>query len=100
MKQLIFMIVVTAIGVHGSLVTSPFYGVAVYYFYAVLRPQWIWEWSLPEGIAWSFYVAIAAMIGAFSQLRSKDTPPDPEGGWQLSDAHRAVLYFGAWVSIT
>ena len=100
MKQLIFMIVVTLIGVVGSLNVDPFYGVAVYYFYAVLRPQFIWAWSLPTGVAWSFYVAIAAMIGAALQLRSKTTPPDPEGGWRLSAAHTAVLLFGAWVSIT
>jgi probable O-glycosylation ligase (exosortase A-associated) len=100
MKHLIFMIVVTTVGVRGSLVVSPFYGVAVYYFFAVLRPQFLWEWSLPEGISWSFYVAVAAMIGASSQRRSAGTPPDPEGGWQLSAAHKAVLCFGAWVSMS
>ena len=63
MKQLIFMIVVALIGVGGSLTVSPFYGVAVYYLFAVLRPQFIWKWSLPTDIPWSFYVAVAAMIG-------------------------------------
>ena len=100
MKQLVFMIVVTLIGVGGSLTVSPFYGVAVYYFFAVLRPQFIWQWSLPAGVQWSLFVAVAAMIGAALQVRSKTTPPDPEGGWRLSAAHKAVLLFGAWVSIT
>jgi probable O-glycosylation ligase (exosortase A-associated) len=100
MKQLIFMIMVTLVGVLGSLNVDPFYGVVVYYFFAVLRPQFIWKWSLPDGVAWSFYVAIAAMIGAGLQLRSKTTPPNPEGGWQLSAAHWSVLLFGAWVSLT
>ncbi len=100
MKQLFFMIVVTLIGVGGSLTIGPFYGVAVYYLYAVLRPQFIWAWSLPAGVAWSFYVAIAAMIGLAFNVRSKKAPPDPEGGWRLSAAHWAVLVFGAWVALT
>jgi probable O-glycosylation ligase (exosortase A-associated) len=100
MKHLIFMIIVTTVGVYGSLAISPFYGVAVYYLYAVLRPQFLWEWSLPAGIGWSFYVAVAAMIGASLNLRSKDTPPDPEGGWRLSAAHKVLLAFGVWESIT
>ncbi len=100
MKQFIFLIIVTAIGVIGSLQATPFYGVAVYYFYAVLRPQWVWEWTLPVDLAWSFYVAVAAMAGAAFNLRSKTAPPDPEGGWRLSAAHNAVLLFGAWVAVT
>ncbi len=99
-KQLIFMIIVTLIGAGGSLLVSPFYGVAVYYLFAVLRPQFIWQWSLPEGVSWSFYVAIAAIIGFAFNARSKGTPPDPEGGWRLSAAHWAVFAFGAWVSLT
>ena len=99
-KQLIFMIAVTAVGVGGSLAVSPFYGIAVYYVFAVLRPQFIWKWSLPEGISWSFYVAVAAMIGATFKVRSKTGPPDPEGGWRLAAAHWAVLGFGAWVLLT
>jgi probable O-glycosylation ligase (exosortase A-associated) len=99
-KQLMFMIVVTLVGVGGSLAVSPFYGVAVYYLFAVLRPQFIWQWSLPEGVAWSFYVAIAAMIGTVFHVRSKAAPPEPEGGWRLSAAHWSVLLFGAWVSVT
>ena len=100
MKQTILMIVLTALGCYWSVTISPFYGVALYFFYAALRPQWLWEWQLPAGVSWSFYVAIAAMIGAAMKLRTKDTPPDPEGGWQLSAAHRAVILFAIWVSIT
>ena len=100
MKQLIFMIAVTLIGVVGSLNVDPFYGVAVYYLFAVLRPQFIWTWSLPAGVAWSFYVAVAVMIGIAFNLRPKAAPPDTEGGWRLAAAHWAVLAFGAWISLT
>ena len=100
MKQLIFMIVLTLIGVGGSLTVNPFCGVAVYYLFAILRPQFIWKWSLPEGIAWSLYVAVAAMIGLALNLRSKAAPPDPAGGWRLSAAHWTVIVFAAWVSLT
>lgn len=66
MKQLAIMIVATALGGGGSVVAGPFAGVLVYYLYAVLRPQFLWEWSLqPFGahdVAWSFYVAVAAML--------------------------------------
>ena len=79
-------LVVTLIGVGGSLAVTPFYGVAVYYLFAVLRPQFIWKWSLPAGINWSLYVAIAAMIGLAFNVRSKTALPDPEGGWRLSAA--------------
>ncbi len=99
-KQLIFMIAVTLVGAGGSLLVSPFYGVAVYYLFAVLRPQFLWWWSLPEGVSWSFYVAIAAIIGFAFNVRSEATPPDLNGGWRLSAAHWAVLAFGAWVSLT
>lgn len=99
-KQLIFMIVVTLVGVGGSLTVSPFYGVAVYYLFAVLRPQFIWKWSLPYELSWSLYVAVAAMIAIAFNVRSKTTPLDPEGGWRLSTAHWAVLAFGTWVSLT
>ncbi|HVS40425.1 MAG TPA: O-antigen ligase family protein [Gemmataceae bacterium] len=100
MKQLIFMIVVTLIGVGGSLAVTPFYGVAVYYFFAVLRPQFIWKWSLPEGVNWSLYVALAAMLGAILNVRSRKTRPTPEGGRRLSAGHWLVLGFGAWIAVT
>jgi probable O-glycosylation ligase (exosortase A-associated) len=99
MKQLIFMIVVTFVGIYGSVAVSPFYGVAVYFFYAVLRPQWLWEWTLPF-FAWSFYVSIAAMVGTAFGVRSPHTQPDRDGGWHLSTTHWLVLLFGGWVSIT
>jgi probable O-glycosylation ligase (exosortase A-associated) len=100
MKQLIFMIVVTLIGVGGSLAISPFFGVAVYYLFAVLRPQFIWEWSLPEGVSWSFYVAVAAMAGALLGVRTRKEAVEAGSARRLSAAHYAVLLFGGWVALT
>ena len=59
------MIGLTALGVGGCLAASPFWGIAVYYLFAVLRPQslWAYESFIPD-IPWSFYVALAAMLTA------------------------------------
>src|SRR5208282_4025941 len=63
-KQLLVMVALTLLGTVGVFVLDPFYGVAIYYLYAVLRPQYIWEWSLPTNVTWSFYVAICAIVAA------------------------------------
>lgn len=59
------MSVLLFIGTAGSFLKGPFYGVAVYYLFAVLRPQYLWEWSLPRDVQWSFFVAIAAIVSSF-----------------------------------
>jgi probable O-glycosylation ligase (exosortase A-associated) len=93
MKHLLFMIVLTFAGTAGVFLYSPFWGVAVYYLFAVLRPQFIWEWTLPQGVNWSLYVALATMLGlSFSH--------GAEGSPKLTFAHRAVLIFGGWICIT
>ncbi len=66
MKQLALLLVTTSLGIGGSVVAGPFVGVLIYYLYAVLRPQFLWEWSLqPYGahdFPWSFYLAVVAMV--------------------------------------
>src|SRR5713101_4006169 len=105
MKQLAFMIVATLFGTAGVYLASPFYGVFVYYLFAVLRPQYLWEWSLPEGVNWSLYVAVATIIAALLGVRDRRTADSRE--WNvssasrgLSGAHVAVLTFGVWVLVT
>jgi probable O-glycosylation ligase (exosortase A-associated) len=105
MKQLIFMIVLTLVGVVGSLRISPFYGVAVYYLYAVLRPQYMWEWSLPKDVAWSFYVAVAAIVGTVFNFPSAKSVPEGDETGQASrprwtTAHKFLLLFGAWTCVS
>ncbi len=40
---------------------DPFWAILMYYGLAVLRPQYIWQWSLPKGIRWSLYAALVAI---------------------------------------
>jgi probable O-glycosylation ligase (exosortase A-associated) len=107
MKQLAFMIVVTLFGTVGVFLISPFTGVYVYYLFAVLRPQAIWDWALESWatFGWSFYVAGAtifaaglAAVGAFDVApRDADGQPAPH---RLTRAHWAVLLFGLWIVVT
>src|SRR4051794_29486921 len=54
------MVALTLFGTLGCLL-RPFYGVAIYYLFAVLRPQAIWQWSLPPDMQWSRFVGLAAL---------------------------------------
>ena len=65
MKQLIFMIVMTLAGTFG-VVYRPFWGVAVYYLFATLRPQFLWEWVLPKDVQWSRFVSLATIAAALA----------------------------------
>ena len=65
MKQLIFMGIVTLAGTVG-VVFRPFWGVSVYYLFATLRPQYLWEWSLPPDVQWSRYVSLATISAAIA----------------------------------
>src|SRR5436190_5652638 len=71
MKQFFFLILLTLIGTVGVFAVSPFWGVAVYYLFAVLRPQYLWQWALEPYVTlefpWSFYVAIATILAALFQ---------------------------------
>jgi probable O-glycosylation ligase (exosortase A-associated) len=84
------MIAVTLAGTVGVFVYSPFLGVAVYYFFAVLRPPYLWEWALPKDVPWSYYVAIATIIAAAMKPR----------GVRLTPTHWAVLLFGVWIVVS
>ncbi len=76
-KQLIFVVVLMAYFSLRSL-AQPFWAVLMYYALAVLRPQAIWEWSLPQNVRWSFFAAIVAMVSTalnFTSLRARITRP-------------------------
>ena len=103
MKQTLFMIAVTLYGCVGSFLNTPFIGLGVYVLYAVLRPQFMWAWSLPPGIAWSRYVAMAT-LGALVVFGSR--PPAPVvGRWpaapvRLTRGHVFFLLFGVWLGLS
>jgi probable O-glycosylation ligase (exosortase A-associated) len=102
MKQTIFMIVFTLIGTAGVFVVEPFLGVWVYYLFAVLRPQFMWEWSLPLGVNWSRYVALAtllALVAAKLGLLSlpQRNPGEGTRARTFGLAHSCVAAFAVWV---
>jgi len=104
-KQLLFMIAVTLVGSLGVYVINPFCGVFVYYLYAVLRPQFMWKWSLPENVNWSLYVALPTILAALMSMHGDMNPDsqrrdDDEHQHRLTGAHSVMLFFGIWISIT
>lgn len=100
MKQTLFMVVVTLVGMVGVFTVEPFVGVAVYYFYAVLRPQYLWVWALPE-VPWSAWVAWTTIAGTAWWLVSAETQDSTNATTpRFSFAHKVFLTFGAWICIT
>lgn len=110
MKQMAFMVAATLLGSAGSFAFSPVYGIAVYYLYAILRPQFIWEWVEFAGvqlgdIAWSFYVAVPTLVatalwklGLFAPMKA--AAPPWYGNPKYTYAHYLFLAFTAWISLT
>ena len=110
MRQFAFMALMTFLGTVGSFVWSPVYGIAIYYLFAVLRPQFIWEWVEFGGAQlsdfdWSKYVAVATLVatalwraGLFAPTRVAAAPwyGDPK----YTRSHYLFLGFVAWISLT
>jgi len=97
--QLMFMIPATLIGTVGSFVAHPYFGVALYYLFAVLRPQFIWEWSLPADIAWSWYAAVAAILATFAWkngILSFEEEEEPK----FNIGHYGMFAFVFWITMT
>ncbi|MCC7407172.1 MAG: O-antigen ligase family protein, partial [Phycisphaeraceae bacterium] len=61
MKQFVFLLAVIFVGGIGSM-QHPFWGLVVYYFFASLRPQYIWSWSLPSDWRWSMIAAVMTFV--------------------------------------
>lgn len=60
MKQFLLLIVTTmASGIAAPY--HPFWGLLLYYFFAVLRPQHLWEWALPVQWRWSLFAALIVL---------------------------------------
>jgi probable O-glycosylation ligase (exosortase A-associated) len=98
-KQLLFMAVVTGIAVVGSFASTPFVGFCVYVLYGVLRPQFMWKWSLETygAVNWSLYVALATIVAT---VLFGPRPPAPAPGRlppsrvRVAPVHVAMLLFG------
>ena len=61
MKGLVFTYAMTYGGALISLF-NPFYGLLVYVCFAIVRPQYMWYWSVPQG-NYSRIVALALLAG-------------------------------------
>jgi probable O-glycosylation ligase (exosortase A-associated) len=99
-KPISFMVVTLIMGVFGSFMRGPVWGLTIYYIYAVLRPQFLWGWALPD-VPWSFIVGCSVLASVVL------LPPGPPagvsargGGPRLSTAHKMVLAFGGWICLT
>jgi probable O-glycosylation ligase (exosortase A-associated) len=66
-KQLLFLAAITLAGSVGSLY-QPFWGLLLYYTFAVLRPQHMWEWALPVTVRWSLIAAAMVGVGLMLNL--------------------------------
>ncbi|MDZ4817757.1 MAG: O-antigen ligase family protein [Planctomycetota bacterium] len=90
MKPILMMCFLTLVGTVGCFIYGPICGLTVYYLFATLRPQFMWEWALPEGIAWSFYVAVATIVTALMS------------GFPMrwSRTHTLALCFAGWVVLS
>ncbi|MBL8821540.1 MAG: O-antigen ligase family protein [Planctomycetia bacterium] len=99
MKQMFFMVPTMAIGTLGSFFSHPYQGVLIYYLYAVLRPQFIWQWSLPL-VAWSFYVSLCAILATIAwRIGILDFDGD-ENKLSNNIGHYSVFAFATWISLT
>jgi probable O-glycosylation ligase (exosortase A-associated) len=103
-KQAIFMLGVTGCAVVGSLGWGPYVGILVYYAFAVLRPQHMWEYALPREFQWSLYVAVAAIAAAAAyRLRLIGYPTaGPTAGARPAvwgPIHWLMLAFFGWMTL-
>jgi probable O-glycosylation ligase (exosortase A-associated) len=101
--KVILMIGLTLFGTWGSLAFHAFCGVTVYFFFAVLRPQFIWEYSLPPDIPWSQYVALCAMLGALVWRLGPVVAPKRHPHLRFPDlniGHWSFAFFAFWITVT
>ena len=61
MKQFFLLFALTFAGGLLALV-HPFWGLLLYYTFAVLRPQYLWDWALPMQVRWSLIAAVIVLV--------------------------------------
>jgi probable O-glycosylation ligase (exosortase A-associated) len=93
------MVAVTGFAVVGSFASTPFVGFCTYVAFAVLRPQFMWKWSLEQygPISWSLYVALGTILAT---VLFGPRPPAPAPGRlppsrvRVAPVHVAMFLFG------
>jgi probable O-glycosylation ligase (exosortase A-associated) len=107
MKQFALLCVLLVFGVGGSFLWTPAAGVAMYYLFGVLRPQYLWQFQMTgyPGITWSFFLAASAIgsyllwsIGLLSYGQSERTINRYSPAF--TKAHAAMMLFALWVSLS
>ncbi|MGL6096215.1 MAG: O-antigen ligase family protein [Fimbriiglobus sp.] len=97
MKHAVFMAVVTLIGAGGTVAAGPHVGLTVYYVFSMLRPQFLWNWSLSavgaDTVAWSFYVAVVTLGGTALGLGGGPRP-------RFGPVHLALWGLAVWVTLS
>lgn len=67
MKQMLMLSVLSVLAAVGAL-AEPFWALLLYYFLAVLRPQFLWDWALPADVRWSLAAAGMVFLGTLLNL--------------------------------
>jgi probable O-glycosylation ligase (exosortase A-associated) len=89
MKGLIFTYALTGLGVAGSLF-SPFVGLLVYICFAIVRPDYMWSWSLQAGESHFSRIVGVAMLASWAARGF--------GRWQFGRAGAVVCaLLGYWL---
>jgi len=105
-NKLIVMGMMMAFGMGGGVLASPFIPVAMYYLFAVWRPQYMWKYDLfayAPDFPWSFYMAITAMASAFIWKMGFWLSPGRYANVRLPKlgfAHYAFFFFAFWITLT
>ncbi|MCC7193066.1 MAG: O-antigen ligase family protein [Phycisphaeraceae bacterium] len=68
MKQLLFMTVLTILSAIGG-TSNPVWPILLYYGMAVLRPQYLWKWALPD-IRWSLIAGALVLASVVINIKS------------------------------
>jgi hypothetical protein len=86
MKGLLFTYALTYGGALIALV-NPFFGLLVYVCFAIIRPEYLWYWSVESGGNYSRIVAGVFIVGWVIQafLRWRQLEPNRDLGSSLDD---------------
>ena len=104
-SKFLLLVGLTLGGGVGALARGPFVPTAVYYLYAVLRPQALWKFQLAAwpSLGWSFYAAAAALLSYLPWVYGVAGTPDDPGRrvWpRFVWPHRMMLGFGVWQTLS
>ncbi|MFW6336677.1 MAG: O-antigen ligase family protein [Phycisphaeraceae bacterium] len=68
MKHFAFLAVFTLLAIGGG-IFAPVLIVGWYYFLALLRPQFVWDWSLSGEVRWSLVAGLGAIVAVLLNLK-------------------------------